>query len=109
MQNNSQNSQVFGKFCAPDMSHLLQNKINILDFTSIQSLFDKLNKQLEKAQKVTESPEPPRLYIKLLLHLTVSFESLLPRGPILCLGMSISGSFRLSQMCLTSHVLSWSR
>ena len=50
----------------------MQNKINILDFTSIQSLFDKLNKQLEKAQKVTESTETPRLYVKLLVHLTVS-------------------------------------
>ena len=50
----------------------LQNKINILDFSAIQSLFDKLNKQLEKAQKVTESADPPRLYIKLLVQLTVS-------------------------------------
>ena len=55
-----------------------QNKINILDFTSIQSLFDKLNKQLDKAQKVTESAEPPRLYIKLLVHLTVSHRPLFP-------------------------------
>lgn len=50
----------------------VQNKINILDFSSIQPLFDKLNKQLEKAQKVTESAEPPRLYIKILIQLTVS-------------------------------------
>jgi len=49
----------------------VQNKINILDFSAIQSLFDKLNKQLEKAQKVTESAEAPRLYVKLLVHLTV--------------------------------------
>ena len=39
---------------------LLQNKMAINDWSAIQTLFDKLNKQLEKAQKVTESLGAPR-------------------------------------------------
>ncbi len=32
----------------------LQNKMHINDWAAIQTLFDKLNKQLEKTQKVTQ-------------------------------------------------------
>lgn len=51
---------------------LLQNKLNINDWSSVQSLFDKLNKQMEKAQKATETLGAPRVYIKMLVELEVS-------------------------------------
>ncbi len=51
----------------------LQNKLNINDWSSVQSLFDKLNKQMEKAQKATESLGAPRVYIKMLVELEVCF------------------------------------
>jgi hypothetical protein len=38
----------------------LQNKMNINDWSAIQTLVDKLNKQLEKSQKVTEALGAPR-------------------------------------------------
>ncbi len=50
---------------------VLQNKLNINDWSSVQSLFDKLNKQMEKAQKATESLGAPRVYIKMLVELEV--------------------------------------
>lgn len=43
--------------------------MNINDWSSIVSLFDKLNKQLEKTQKVTQSPATPRVYIRILVEL----------------------------------------
>ena len=49
----------------------MQNKLNINDWSSVQSLFDKLNKQMEKAQKATETLGAPRVYIKLLVELEV--------------------------------------
>ncbi len=51
---------------------VLQNKLNINDWSSVQSLFDKLNKQMEKAQKATETLGAPRVYIKMLVELEVS-------------------------------------
>ena len=48
---------------------MLQNKLHINDWNSIQTLFDKLNKQLEKTQKVTETATLPRMYLKLLVEL----------------------------------------
>ena len=48
-----------------------QNKMAINDWITIQTLFDKLNKQLEKAQKVSEPSVLPRAYIKLLAELEV--------------------------------------
>ena len=51
-----------------------QNKLNINDWSAVQSLFDKLNKQMEKAQKATESLGAPRVYLKMLIELEV-------RGP----------------------------
>jgi translation initiation factor 3 subunit C len=48
----------------------LQNKMHINDWSAIQTLFDKLNKQLEKAQKATEGLlGVPRVYIRLLVEL----------------------------------------
>ncbi|CAL8466376.1 g5912 [Coccomyxa elongata] len=47
----------------------MRNKLNINDWSSVQSLFDKLNKQMEKAQKATESLGAPRVYIKMLVEL----------------------------------------
>jgi hypothetical protein len=48
---------------------LLQNKLNINDWSSVQSLFDKLNKQMEKTQKAADSVGTPRVYIKMLVEL----------------------------------------
>ena len=48
-----------------------QNKLHINDWNSITGLFDKLNKQLEKTQKVTEATAVPRMYLKLLVELEV--------------------------------------
>jgi translation initiation factor 3 subunit C len=46
-------------------------KIN--DWSSIQTLFDELNKRLDKIHKVPGSTGPePRMYIKLLVELEVS-------------------------------------
>lgn len=50
----------------------MQNKLNINDWSSVQSLFDKLNKQMEKTQKAAESIGAPRVYIKMLVELEVS-------------------------------------
>ena len=43
----------------------------INDWSAIQSLFDKLNKQLEKSQKVADQAVLPRVYIRLLVELEV--------------------------------------
>ncbi len=48
---------------------LVQNKMHINDWAAIQTLFDKLNKQLDKTQKVTQSLGTPRVYVKLLVEL----------------------------------------
>ena len=48
-----------------------QNKLNINDWSSVQSLFDKLNKQMEKTQKAADSLGAPRVYIKMLVELEV--------------------------------------
>ncbi len=48
-----------------------QKKMHINDWSAIQTLFDKLNKQVEKAQKVTETLGAPRVYIKMLVELEV--------------------------------------
>ena len=37
--------------------YVSQNKMNINDWSAIQTLFDKLNKQLEKSIKVSIQPE----------------------------------------------------
>ncbi len=47
----------------------LQNKMHINDWSSIQSLFDKLNKQLDKSVKTDESVGAPRPYVRLLHEL----------------------------------------
>jgi translation initiation factor 3 subunit C len=51
------------------MHFLLQNKMHINDWQSIQTLWDKLNKQLEKTQKVTGALGTPRPYVKILVEL----------------------------------------
>ena len=48
-----------------------QNKLNINDWSAVQALFDKLNKQVEKTQKATEALGSPRVYIKILCELEV--------------------------------------
>ena len=50
-----------------------QNKLNINDWSSVQSLFDKLNKQMEKTLKAADSLGAPRVYIKMLVELEVRF------------------------------------
>ena len=47
----------------------LRNKMHINDWQSIQTLWDKLNKQLERTQKVTGAIGTPRPYIKILVEL----------------------------------------
>ena len=60
--------------CSNTCTHLttfacVQNKIKINDWSAIQTLFDKLNKQLEKTQKVTMSLGVPRKYVRILVEL----------------------------------------
>jgi hypothetical protein len=47
----------------------LQNKMHINDWQSIQTLWDKLSKQLEKTQKITAALGTPRAYVKILVEL----------------------------------------
>lgn len=54
-----------------------QNKIKINDWSAIQTLFDKLNKQLEKTQKVTMSLGVPRKYVRILVELEDSLATTL--------------------------------
>ena len=53
----------------------MQNKLNINDWSSVQSLFDKLNKQMEKTLKAADSLGAPRVYIKMLVELEVQPQS----------------------------------
>jgi hypothetical protein len=45
--------------------------MNINDWSAIQTLFDKLHKQADKAQKALGASSPPRVYIKQLAELEV--------------------------------------
>lgn len=46
-----------------------QNKMKINDWSAIQSLFDDLNKRLDKIQKTEMTSIVPRAYVKLLVEL----------------------------------------
>lgn len=55
----------------------LQNKIKVNDWTSIQTVFDKMQKQLEKAMKTAGLSAAPRLYVKMLCELEDSLNETL--------------------------------
>ncbi|PSC74602.1 Eukaryotic translation initiation factor 3 subunit C [Micractinium conductrix] len=47
----------------------IKNKMHINDWAAIQTLFDKLNKQMERTQKLTQSLGVPRAYIRMMCEL----------------------------------------
>jgi hypothetical protein len=47
----------------------VQNKIKVNDWLSIQSVFDKIHKHLEKAMKTANLMQPPKQYIHILCDL----------------------------------------
>ena len=53
----------------------IKNKVKISDFLSLQTLFEKLNKQLDKTLRATEGDAVPRVYLRTLALLGDSLEA----------------------------------
>ena len=71
--------------------------MNINDWSAIQTLFDKLNKQVEKAQKTTNTLGSPRIYIRMLVELEVKV-----------LDNHMSALLTLCQACSAPQQICWS-
>lgn len=81
---------------APRPPPALQNKMHINDWAAIQTLFDKLNKQLERTQKVTQSLGVPRAYVRMMCELEDFMAKTLagapPAGAALPAGLVLASS-----------------
>jgi len=62
-------SLLFLNPAAPPPPPTPQNKMKINDWSAIQSLFDDLNKRLDKARKVSEGVGVPKLYLRMIVEL----------------------------------------
>ena len=58
----------------------IKNKIKINDWLSLQTLFDKLNKQLEKVMRTQEGSSIPKFYFRALANLEAGHVSTPPRS-----------------------------
>lgn len=87
-----------------------QNKMHINDWSAIQTLFDKLNKQLEKIMKTAPGLGVPRVYARILVsHYAVFLACLqwLKRLPNVHAAASFSNSLGPLQEGLADYTRTW--